>query len=245
MTGMTRSSRRVHATLTRLSERYTAPDERAYLSEHARRYAVLLELVARIARGVDDGVRILDVGPAYQTEALRELLRDATVDTLGFADDRFAPRDGERHFEFDLNDAQHQECWPELPSYDVIVMGEVLEHLHTSPVLVLRFLATGLRPGGHLLLQTPNAAALPNRLRLLVGRNPFEQIRETPRNPGHFREYTVDELLTVARAAGLEPVWWRTANYFERGSLQNRVANGVGRLLPARLRSGITIVLRK
>ncbi len=51
-----------------------------------------------------------------------------------------------------------------------------------------------LKPGGAMLVTTPNAAALSKRLRLLFGQNPFEMLRETPENPGHFREYTALEM---------------------------------------------------
>ena len=237
---MTSASALVDDVLTSLAARYTSPEERAYLGEHRERYRLLLSLVQHA-----DPARVLDVGPAYQTEAIRTLLPGAVVDTLGFADERFQPREGERHVEFDLNDAQDHERWPLLPEYDLVVMAEVLEHLYTSPVLVLRFLATALAPGGHLLLQTPNAAALPNRLRLLAGHNPFEQIREASGNPGHFREYTVRELLEIGRQAGLVPIEWRTANYFDRGSRQSWIFNAVGSVLPPRLRAGITATFRR
>jgi hypothetical protein len=121
----------------------------------------------------------------------------------------------------------------------------VLEHLHVSPVHVLEFLATGLVPDGHLLVQTPNAASLPKRLRLLLGRNPYEPIREDALNPGHFHEYTVDELLAAGQAAGLSLVEWFTANYFDHGSRKSRAFVAAGPLVPPRLREGVTVWFRK
>jgi methyltransferase family protein len=220
-----------------------------YLDVHWRRYAVLIVTVGRYEarmRALGGGpVRILDVGPGFQTELLRRRFPEALVDTLGFADTRLSPRSGVRHYPFDLNEAQEPARWPALPQHHVIVLAEVLEHLHTSPRLVLRFLKTALEPGGYLLIQTPNACALNRRVKMLLGRNPLQPIRENRTNPGHFHEYTVAELLDVARAAGFSVEELRVANYFEGGSWKHALFNRASRFLPARLREGITLVMRK
>lgn len=227
-----------------LRRRYDEPEWRRYIAMHERRYEALLDEVLA-AVGGSTSPRILDVGAAYEAEALRLLLPAATVDTLGFPDERVAPRAHERHVELDLNDVEFPERRPRLEEYDVAVLAEVLEHLYVSPLHVLGLLASALRPGGTLIVQTPNAASLTNRLALLRGRNPFEQIRASRADPGHFREYTIDELLALARASGLDPARWFTANYFRTGRTRNRVFAALGRGVPARLRAGITLVLRK
>jgi SAM-dependent methyltransferase len=208
-------------------------DEEVYLRTHARRYALLLDLVTEFAPE-----RILVVGPSFDSTLLREALPDAKVDTLGWLDHRFPLREGEQHIELDLNDTSY----PELDLYDVVVCSEVIEHLHVSLVPVLRFLGGGLAEGGHLVLQTPNATALPKRLRMLFGRNPYDPIRGEPRNPGHFHEYTVGELREAVESAGLEVERVVAANYFDHGSRKNRAFRAVGPILPSTLREGITIV---
>jgi trans-aconitate methyltransferase len=212
------------------------PDEQVYLRTHRRRYAVLLALVESLAPR-----RVLVVGPSFESALLRERFPDATVNTLGWLDHRFPLREGERHVELDLNAHEH----PELEQHDVVVCCEVIEHLHVPPSPVLRFLATGLVPGGHLVLQTPNATALPKRIRMLLGRNPYEPIRSEPGNPGHFHEYTVPELRAAVEGAGLEITRLLTANYFDHGSRKNRVYRAVGSVLPPTLREGITVVARR
>ena len=208
---------------------------------HAPRYEVLLAKVRELA---PEEPRILDVGQAYEVDGLR-VLPDAVVDTLGFGDDRFPPREGEQHIPFDLTLAEKEELWPELGGYDLVVCAEVIEHLPVSPLHVLRFLGSALRPGGWLVLQTPNAARAGNRLRLLAGRNPFERLREDSLHPGHFREYTVDELLELAGDAGFEVGGWLTGNYFDTGSQANRAMRIAEPLVPRKLRGGITVWLRK
>jgi hypothetical protein len=219
----------------RFPQRPRNPDEQVYLRTHARRYAVLLELVEGFAPKT-----ILVVGPSYESVLLREAIPGATVDTLGWEDHRFPRVAGERHLQHDLNDPDY----PDLDPHDVIVCAEVIEHLHVPAELVLRALAAGLAPDGHLVLQTPNATALPKRLRMVVGRNPYEPIRSQPGNPGHFHEYTVNELRDAFEAAGLELERLIAANYFDHGSRKNRAYRAVGPALPSRLREGITVVAR-
>jgi SAM-dependent methyltransferase len=211
------------------------PDE-IYLRTHSRRYALLLELVESFAPKT-----ILVVGPSYESVLLREAVHGVAVDTLGWQDHRFPRVDGEAHLQHDLNAADY----PELAPHDVIVCAEVLEHLHVPAVPVLRYLATGLGPGGRLVIQTPNATALPKRLRMLLGRNPYEPLRAEPANPGHFHEYTVGELLDAVDAAGLEVARLVTANYFDHGSRKNRLYRAAEPLLPGTLREGITVVAHR
>jgi hypothetical protein len=164
---------------------------------------------------------------------------------LGFDDPRFPRGNAEEHFEFDLNDAQYRDRWLSVAPHDIVVMAEVIEHLYTAPKLVLACVASWLRPGGYVIVQTPNAVSLRRRLKLLAGRHPYEMIRDTRSNPGHFREYTVDELSHAAQAAGLSTVEATLHNYFGHEGLPGRTYNTVCAVMPAPLKDGITITLRK
>lgn len=225
-------------------------ESRAYLQYHYRRYEFLLrmidEAIARIQHDLAaNPLRILDVGPGFQTEICRSTLPQAVVNTLGFRDLRFPPRTQDRHFEFDLNDAQYPERWPGLEHHHLVVMAEILEHLYTFPGHVLRCAATWLEDGGFLIIQTPNACALHKRLKMLAGRNPFEMIREGRENPGHFREYTLAELASIVTQAGFTPVTCTTHNYFDLGTPVHWVYNTIAGWLPMSLRQGISMTLVK
>ena len=237
----------VSGILMDFGERYGDAEARKYLHTHSHRYETLLRFVAdAIVGSSSDPVRVLDVGPAYEVEAIRVLHPSAVIDTIGWHDPRFPARAGERHAELDFNDSDDSGNWPSLEPYDVVVCAEVIEHLYTSPLHLLRLIASLLRPEGRVVLQTPNAAALARRFHLLLGRNPFEPIRENRRHPGHFREYTLDELRRLAGRAGLEVVEVRLENYFLSGSRKNRVlVVAASPLFPPRLRQGITMKLRK
>jgi SAM-dependent methyltransferase len=228
-------------------------EDQGYVAYHAPRYAYLLELLAE--HGLQRGSTLLDIGPSRLTSLIRERF-GASVDSLGFGEDAARPEGS--HFAFDLNLAQRPESWRrDLPRYDFVVMAEVLEHLHTAPQLVLDFVKTLLVDGGILLIQTPNAASLPKRIKLLLGRNPFEMIRMDAENPGHFREYTRKELSRLAAGLGFEVESCSLAFHFdarfahhESGeaaglhSLLGSIKNIVYNTLPAPLREGITMVWR-
>jgi hypothetical protein len=214
-------------------------EERAYLRTHSRRYEFLLQALGRLRFE-----RLLDVGPSYESDLIRDAFPSARVDTLGFADARFPLREGETHTELDLNDATDESRWPAIGPYDVIVCAEVVEHLYISPVHPLRMFRSIVEPDGRVILQTPNAAALSRRFWLLAGRNPFELLREDLHHAGHFREYTLTELEGLAARAGFVVEHAERQNYFLTGSRKNRLLVDAGFLTPPPLRQGITLELR-
>lgn len=175
-----------------------------YWARHAVRFEFVLGYLDERYRS---RVRtVLDVGGSFQTQLLADYFSEWRIDTLtDITDERFVLQPPSRHFLFNLNDASDPTKWPTLGArYDLIVFMEVIEHLVAPPHQVLKFLAAQLNEGGVILLSTPNAAWLKNRLKLLRGRNPYELLRED--RSGHIREYTLDELEAAAHAAGLATV---------------------------------------
>jgi trans-aconitate methyltransferase len=218
-----------------------------YVAFHATRYAYLLDLVESL---LDPNTKaILDIGPSWFSRLAQERF-GVTVDTLGLDPDG-ASRTG-HNYKFNLNDAQHPERWrKDIPTYRLVIMAEVIEHLYTAPRLVLGFVTTLLSPGGTLILQTPNAIALHKRLRMLVGRHPYEMIREDDRNPGHHREYTASEIRHAAETAGLRVTAYKAASYFDyrftaRGTSRlGALANLVYPRVPSSMRPAHTFLLTR
>ena len=223
-----------------------------YVAFHTPRYLSLLRLLRNL---VKPGDHVLDIGNSALTELIHEELQ-VTVDNLGLTLEGETPS-GHSYW-YDLNSAADRAAWRPLGPYDVIVMAEVIEHLHTAPQLVLAYLHSLLADGGLLLVQTPNAAALHNRLLLLAGRNPYELIREQRNDPGHFREYTRRELTGLAQQAGFDVVRWSAETYFDYRYARHNGApdapahphrlgaavNGMFRLAPGSCKPGQTLLLR-
>jgi SAM-dependent methyltransferase len=210
-----------------------------YLECHAKRYAHLLNTIAALAAArAPAPLAALDIGPGFQTTLLHAAFPDLEIDTLGGG---FVPDFVRRHHEFDLNDFHFAERDPGLAQYDLILFCEVIEHLYTMPETVLARLRPHLRPGGALIVQTPNAVQWRHRVRMTLGRNPYDRI--IPSRMGHYREYTAFELRDIAAAAGFTTRSLELRNYF--GLHKRRITTLIDCLLwpaPA-LRAGITAVL--
>jgi len=229
-----------------------------YAAYHAPRWAFTLKEVHRLLAAVHGRrPRVLDIGRSGFT-ALLERHIPADVDSLGF-ELHGSPLAGCAHLHFDLNDSQYPERWlTGVAPYDVIVFGEVIEHLHTAPPLVLAFVRTLMRPDGAMVLQTPNAVQLASRLRMLAGRNPYHLINIDPTAPAHFREYTESELRAMCAEAGLMVEGCAHHALFDSryrvraggghrpdpDQLGGQVRNLVYRWLPPNLRPGLSFVLR-
>jgi Methyltransferase domain len=214
---------------------------RDYLRFHANRYAFLLKKVHSIR-----AARILDIGPSFQTSLMRELYPNTVIDSLGFDDTRFPRRENDRHFDFDLNDSVDPEKWPRPETlYDLVVMAEVLEHVYTAARPVLCCVASLLCDGGSLMIQTPNAVSLGRRSAMARGKKPYGAIREDKKNPGHFCEFTIDELKEAAESANLTVVESTLTNYFGPDGFRKNLYELLCSALPGDLQDGITLIARK
>jgi hypothetical protein len=228
------------------------PESTTYWHYHRDRFAwigrLFHELVAEFRWHKQPIERVLDIGNSYQTLLFNRLHPELRIDTLGWLCERYAPSGDSTHFDFDLNNSytQEKDSWPPMEGgYQIIAFLEVVEHLYTSPRVVFSFLRELMADGGVLIVQTPNAAALKKRLRLLRGGNPYELIREDRMNPGHFREYTVEELCHLGHESGLEVKDIHVTNFFIDGAWLDRTCDRLANYLPKTFRSGMTVVFRK
>lgn len=108
-------------------------------------------------------------------------------------------------------------------SFDLVVVGEVIEHVFQTEDM-LEELRRVTRPGGHVLLTTPNLAAWFNRIMILMGHHPLFSdigVRETNAGnpyikaftpPGHIRAFTMSSLSDILRRTGWKVVEKRGAN---------------------------------
>ena len=99
-------------------------------------------------------------------------------------------------------------------SFDAVVFSEVIEHLAGSPLNALREMQRVLRPGGSLVLSTPNQLYLKSRLKTLADvllARPFESFNEFKRSMqldgpqryyNHSRLYTMAELRWMLQQTG-------------------------------------------
>jgi 2-polyprenyl-3-methyl-5-hydroxy-6-metoxy-1,4-benzoquinol methylase len=86
-------------------------------------------------------------------------------------------------------------------NYDVIVCGDVLEHL-VQPEKVLRSLLERLKPDGRIIASLPNVAFILVRLNLLFGRWDYREFGTLDKT--HLRFFTIDSGARLFRDSGLD-----------------------------------------
>lgn len=78
--------------------------------------------------------------------------------------------------------------------FDVVITGEIIEHIFDTDFF-LREVHRVLKPGGKLLISTPNIASFGRRLMLLFGINPIIELSPNePESSGHIRCFTFQTL---------------------------------------------------
>jgi len=104
--------------------------------------------------------------------------------------------------------------------FDVICFCEVIEHLTHDPLKALTHLKEKLKPGGHLVLSTPNVARLENIARLLAGANLYDPYSGYGPYGRHNREYNRHELALLLDHLGFELEEMFTADVHGNASAQ-------------------------
>jgi SAM-dependent methyltransferase len=97
-------------------------------------------------------------------------------------------------------------------AFDVVLFCEILEHLLMDPLKVLRQIHRVLKPGGTLVLTTPNVARLDNLLSMVNGANIYDPYSGFGPYGRHNREYTRHELHRLLEFAGFDVEYSFTAD---------------------------------
>lgn len=165
-------------------ERQVADSYEGIRADHRYRYEWADALIPAGGHGLD-----AFCGNGYGAELLSRtrtvLGLDGSSEAVAFANQHFkSPRTLYAHA-----------YWPfELPheTYDFVVSLESVEHVPDGD-LFFAALVRSIKPGGHLIFSTPNEDLLPHA---------------STGNHFHFRHYTLEESLDLARNAKLDIIAW-------------------------------------
>ena len=184
---------------------------RAYIETHLTRLVKTLEITP--PGGPED--RILEMGAYLQvTPALRTRLgygevRGCYYGPPGRIDHRSAvSAEGERFdCEVDHFDAEKDPFPYPDGHFSTVLCGELIEHLPADPMHLMGEVNRILKPGGHLVLTTPNVAALRGVAAILAGYHPglfhaYIRPRDGETEARHNREYTPAEVRQLLENAG-------------------------------------------
>lgn len=206
-----------------------------YARHHAKRWAVELDLLARVDPGAT--ARILDVGcvPPVLLAALRASGRRAAG--VDIAPERF--RETLDRLELDVRACNVEtESLPFADAaFDIVLFNEVFEHLRINLITTITEVGRIIAPGGLLFLSTPNARSLRGIHNFLLhGKGGWcgaadihAQYSKLERlgHMGHVREYTARDVSVFLAHVGLDVVHtvWRS-------TYGGRVYRRVDRFLP-------------
>ena len=221
--------------------------DRSYADEQAERYGYVRGLLRRIAPAPADLVE-LGAAPGDQAIALARDGYSVTAVDLGEAEwsegptGTMASRLEEAGITLLAWDLEKMPYPLEERSFDAVVLTEVLEHLREYPAHALDEIHRILRPGGVLVLTTPNAAYVRNRVWLAFGRSVYTPLTDwiygLP-HARHAREYTRSELDVLVRHSRLEPVFFTSRHFYRAGgsrTTRSRLAklavDGLARVVP-------------
>jgi SAM-dependent methyltransferase len=179
-----------------------------YLNEDFRRFVYTLGLVPD-----EDGRRLLEIGanPYFTSLLLKRFRRYDYHCTNYFGVDGGGGQQVVKHtetgesFTFDyLNNNVDSQDIPHGEPFDVILFCEVIEHLVSDPLNALRRIKEKLKPGGTLILSTPNVNRLENITKMLVGQNIYDPISGYGVYGRHNREYNKHELFLMLDHQGFD-----------------------------------------
>lgn len=197
-------TKRVDKILRRIEKSLKSEKELDYFLIHRSRYQYILNYI--ISLDLETGSKVLDIGcfPPHLFQALEK---------LGFVvygiSSKHEPIKSKRVIS--LNIESEKIAFKER-FFDLIIFTEIIEHLLIDPRIYLKKIKKVLKKDGRLLITTPNAVHLKNRVKVLIGKSSsfsLDQLYGTNLNNDsiyfrHNRELTKEELEKIVIDSGFK-----------------------------------------
>jgi len=223
------------------------PTDVAYLRLHFGRFMATKEIFesswgARRGRVLDIGAHWLHQSYLYASDGYEVTAADVPSTIEIDAVRRLASASGIRLLAYE--DLANGRAFTQLDddSFDLILFTEIIEHLAFNPLSLWREVHRILRPGGRIVLTTPNYLALRSMLRRWgrqlarpSGGLSVEQIIGTPTHGHHWKEYTLAELRAYFSLLSPDFMMHKglhVRDYYRSPSWSARVARMVEEVVP-------------
>jgi 2-polyprenyl-3-methyl-5-hydroxy-6-metoxy-1,4-benzoquinol methylase len=123
--------------------------------------------------------------------------------------------------------------------FDLVAAGEIIEHIFDTDFF-LEEIGRILKPGGKLLISTPNIASLGRRLMLLAGRNPIIELSPNePESSGHIRYFILKSIKKLLAKHNFQTVLSKSdyLNFSKDGKIKSEI---LAKILP---RLGTSVII--
>lgn len=115
-------------------------------------------------------------------------------------------------------------------TFDYVLCSEVIEHMEQDPMFMMSEINRVLKPGGTLLLTTPNVLSSHGITKMLRGEDPYfyMQYRKAGTLDRHNYEYSLRTISQVLKASGFEGKGWTedTFGQPELGQINKLISSG-------------------
>ena len=182
--------------------------ELTYIGRSHFRWLEVLDLARKRLPKLEE-LSCLDVGCSPFTFLLNDYFRKVSALDLTAAYRERCEAAGIRFYEGGVTS---DSAVAQIDKVDCVFILEVLEHLHSNPVMVLSRIRSVLKEGGMLVLSTPNMMCLANRSLMLMNRKlhhftyPHFSLDDHDHGFGHDRIYMPAELREYLEAGGFQRV---------------------------------------
>ena len=208
--------KRNKTTIFPLTDEFPESDwyKNVYWPAHKKRYEWMIDMFIKFVLKKNTYPKVLDLGCGYGDMSIAAAKLNARVFAIDFFSNSLTR---EKQSKYKISFRKLDIGSTSLPysknSFDCVFMGEIVEHISTSPLGLMRQLNMLMKRDGILILTTPNVASIYKAMSLIRGQSIYWNLEHFLSTcsiaPGrsvtedmHYREYSPNEIRILLEKAG-------------------------------------------